>query len=150
MRSIYIILISVLAILSASCKKDKTTTGDYIIVGHIGGFASISDFYRIGDGQLRHDTSKFANYPLDIGKLKFVEVMPNARYQKVAHLKAAIPAELLSQNEKTFGEMYPDAMGLEVFTNINGTPYHWSFAGDQSKTGPAIRNFINEAEKVFN
>lgn len=149
MRTLTTLLLAAVALISTSCSKQKNVSGDYIIVGQVGGIGGIADYYIISNGQLKHDTAR-GPIPDDITKLRFDVVMPDARYQKVAHLKESIPGELLNQNGKEFGlHSHSDILGLVVNTTINGTRYQWSFTDDLSNCSSAIRQFVANAELAF-
>jgi hypothetical protein len=149
-------LILAIAIFFSACKKDKSTpvSGDYLVVGHTGGFVSnlaLTPYYLINNGQLLKDTTIFAttHIPDDVNSFHFYVLLPSVNYDSVATLLTTIPSELLSRNGQSIGTALPDAGYTDVRTSINGIVYKWHFEVDQSTSSSEVRTFATRLNFSF-
>ena len=143
-----------------SCSKktgttmSTTITGDYLIVGHTGGFVmgtTINPYYLVHDTTLSADTSLNAtNIPATTSGFHFNYQYPRARFDTVgAGLIASIPTELLSKNGATIGQTFPDVGYTDVRASIGGTYYTWIFLAKQDSSSAAIQQFVKKLGKVM-
>ena len=146
-----LLLLSLLLITVFSCRKKDaqyTVKGDYMVVGWTGGFVSPdakAAYYLITTSELRVDNSQIqSSIPADVNKFNFSTLMPAAKYDAVKTLLTTIPSELLSKNNTSIGEMFPDAGYRDVRASVNGTFYNWKFEADQTKSSQAIQDFVKK------
>ena len=118
----------------------------------MGGFINkpTTNFYRISNGLLTEDTSVRYGYPpTDVSQLNFNITLPATRYDSVKSLLTSIPSDLLSKNNMHIGGIFPDLGYTDVWASINGVSYKWYFEGDQSTSSPAIQQFVNSLQVIF-
>src|ERR1019366_2256279 len=100
--SFCVLLLFIIADTSCMHKSNNyTITGDYMIIGHPGGFVASPtiNYYLISNGQVREDTTVlYGVLPDDISKFNFNIVLSAAKYDSVKNLPSSIPSELLSRN----------------------------------------------------
>ncbi len=144
-----LLLLSLLFITAFSCRKKDaqyTVKGDYMVVGWTGGFVAPdakATYYLITTSELRVDNSQIqSSIPTNINGFNFNTVMPTAKYDAVKSLLTTIPSELLSRNNASIGDVFPDAGYKDVRASINGTLYSWKFEADQTKSSQAIQDFV--------
>ena len=145
-------------VLFFSCDKGKTTAGsstaDYIIVGHTGGFVSnvaLTPYFLIKDTTLREDTSVRANtVPTSYGGFNFNYLLPHALYDSVAGgLLTAVPTELLSHNGGDYGSSMPDVGYTDVRAQIGGALYSWRFEYNQTTSSSDVQLFVQKLNKIL-
>ncbi len=140
------------AITLLSCKKDPAPstniTGDYLIIGHMGGFINPSSFkryYIITATNLMADTTILAgNNPTGLAQFNFSYTLPDTCFQKVKLLPNQIPVALLSQNNTTVGQVSLADVGyLDMRSRLNGVEYKWLFGNDLSACDTAVQGFVH-------
>ncbi len=146
-----LLLVSLLAIIAFSCRKKDTqytVKGDYMVVGWTGGFVSPdtkATYYLITTSELRVDnTQTQSSIPTDVNKFNFNTLVPTAKFEAVKSLLTTIPSELLSRNNSSIGDMFPDAGYKDVRASIGGTLYTWKFEADQTRSSQAIQDFVKK------
>ncbi len=142
-----------------SCSKKTgttttTITGDYLIVGHTGGFVmgtAINPYYLVHDTTLSADTSlNVTNIPTTTSGFHFNYHYPRARFDTVgAGLITSIPTELFSRNGASIGQMIPDVGYTDVRVSVGGNYYTWTFLPKQDSSSPAIQQFVIKLGKVM-
>lgn len=126
---------------------------NYLIIGHPGGFVAnpVLTFYLLTDNTLMADTNvPYANVPDSYGHFNFNVPAPAAKYAKVKGLLHSVPAELLTKNNQHFGNLFPDAGYTDIRLSVNGQLYRWYFEADLSGVSTEVKQFVTDAEQVFN
>ena len=119
-----------------------------MVVGWTGGFVSPdtkATYYLITTSELRVDnTQTQSSIPTDVNKFNFNTLVPTAKFEAVKSLLTTIPSELLSRNNSSIGDMFPDAGYKDVRASIGGTLYTWKFEADQTRSSQAIQDFVKK------
>ena len=153
MKTVTALLLVFLAFTVFSCKKksNNTITGNYMIIGHNGGFVAINPpYYLLTTSALLKDTTQYSGtIPDDVSKFHFNIVEPTAQYDSVKYLLNAIPSELFSENHADIGKMFPDVGYEDVRVSVNGVLYQWTFQSDQSASSQQIQQFVHTLNSDF-
>lgn len=148
-----VLLLLFLLVIVASCKKkhQPAMVGNYMIIGHNGGFVTINEpYYLLTTSQLLKDTTQYwGKVPDDISKFHFNVVESSAKYDSVKSILNVIPNELFGVNHASIGSTFPDVGYEDVRTSANGVLYQWYFQSDQSNSSAQIRQFINTIYSDF-
>ena len=146
-----LLLLSLLFITAFSCRKKDaqyTVKGDYMVVGWTGGFVTPdtkATYYLITSSELRVDNSQIqSSIPTNVNGFNFSTSLPAAKYDAVKTLLTTIPSELLTRNNASIGDLFPDAGYRDVRASIGGTLYTWKFEADQTKSSQAIQDFVKK------
>jgi len=146
-RKIFLSVVFILTAISGYSKEPRVNNnGGYFIVSRYGGMAATrhATFISIGSNDLRYDTSHRRGYvPKDISELNFTVLLPAAQFDKVKDIPFSVPAELLSNPGKSFGQMQIDGVTTCVWATVNGKKYKWGFQSDQSKSSPEVKQFYS-------
>ena len=154
MKPVHALVLMVLMCTVFSCKKKSNTitiTGNYMIIGHNGGFVAINPpYYLLTTTALLKDTTQYYGaIPDDVSKFHFNITAPAAQYDSVKYLLNDIPSELFNENHADIGSIFPDFGYEDVRTSVNGVLYQWSFQGDQSASSHQIQQFITTLNSDF-
>jgi len=149
-----LIFLLLLSLVTISCKKKaKTTlTGDYLVIGHDGGFVNTNaPYYVITGSGLAEDTTHYpyGQVPANNSGFNFNYNLPTARYDTVKGLLNSIPSELLGRNNTDIGTACPDFGYEDVRASINGVLYQWKFECNQSASSAEVQAFINRINADF-
>ncbi len=131
----------------------QITSGDYLIIGHPGGFTNnpVLTYYYLNTTQLTKDMAvPYAAVPDDNTKFNFNASGTAVQYALVASMLTNIPAELLAKNNQNIGGLVPDVGYTDVRARINGVTYKWNFESDQSGSSEAVKVFVSQANTLFN
>ena len=141
-----------LATISCNKKSTSTLTGNYMIIGHDGGFvATNAPYYMITTSGLKQDTTQYpyGQVPTNTTGFNFNYSLPAARYDTVKDLLNSIPHELFGKNGADIGTACPDFGYEDIRASINGVYYHWTFECDISSSSAEVKAFINRIYADF-
>ncbi len=144
----------IVAVAAYSCNKksDATPIGNYLIIGHEGGFvAFVSNYYLLTNSGLSKDTSHYdyGKAPSNLRDFRFNYHLPSAQFDTVKGLLTAIPSELLGRNNADIGGYCPDYGYEDVRASINGVMYQWKFECDQSTSSAEVQEFVRKINADF-
>lgn len=154
MKTTALLFLLLLSLVTISCnKKSKSTlTGNYMIIGHDGGFVAMNaPYYMITTSGLKEDTTRYpyGQVPANTNGFNFNYNLPSARYDTVKDLLNSIPPELLSKNNADIGSPCPDFGYEDVRASINGVLYKWKFECNQSSSSTEVQAFITRINTDF-
>ena len=150
--SVFLVLLASIAAISCNKKSQATLTGNYLIIGHDGGFvAYVSNYYLITKTGLSKDTTHYdyGKVPTNFRDFKFNYQLPTAQYDTVKDLLTSIPSELLSKNNTDIGGYCPDYGYDDIRASIDGVLYEWKFECDQSGSSAAVQEFFRKIHTDF-
>ena len=154
-KTVTLLLLAAVTLFAVSCNKTSTKSaaiGDYMIVGHAGGFVAINSPYFLLTGTgLSEDTMQYpyAQVPADLSGFHFTYRLPAARYDTVKAVLTSIPGELLGKSGQDIGLICPDYGYDDVRASINGIVYKWKFECDQSASSAEVQAFVNKVRADF-
>ena len=157
MKKLYLLLIAALALGTLSCRKHSSIASgnyDFMIIGTYYGecMGKCANFYQIKGGQLFQDTS--VTYMrvapgMNASEFKFNVVLPASKYALVQDLPSAVPQELYSYNNKTFGQ--PDAHdqgAIAVYMSVNNVVYKWVLDPDLARENDNMAAFVKRLSQA--
>ncbi len=153
MKLLKIFTLILIVIAFSSCKKDdeiEINENDYLIFGHFYGECngeSCVETYKLTNQKLYEDLND--NYT-GIEPFNFTE-LSNDKYYEVKELLDIIPAELLSENETTFG--CPDCAdqgGLLIIYKKGESKKRWKIDQFKNEVPSYFHDFMDKVNEKIN
>ncbi len=149
------LLLTIVTVNSCTKTPEKyKVTGDYFIMGRIGGFTtsdSRTTYYLVNKGELRKDmTQSYQATPESIDDFNFHYMFHPSDYVGVNDLPYSTPSALLSRNNQTIGIMIPDAGQIYMRASINGVVYRWAIEYNLDSVDVSIKDFVSRCESRLN
>lgn len=141
MRYSIFLLLGMLILSSATCKKDKMSPAvDGIQIVRTGGFAGMNDRYEIRNGHVSQDTSRQYN-----DNYNFNYLLPQSKYDQVKGLLSAIPSRMMEEGGYTYGQQYMDGFTYNITAYQGSKATHWIILNDEPDYVKPFMQKLNEA-----